>query len=218
MTSPSAVLLDEPLASLDVVLKDELVALFRELLRDRAVLYVTHDPRGRPRRSPMSLPSSKRERSSRPAPRGAGVEAGDEVRRARRVYTRCLIASGEDEQLARLWNEVLAEPDDDGPRLVLADLLQTRGDPRGELIALQLAGAQAERCDALITEHGGRWLERQRTIALAAQFLRGFVSRLQLSRDADGADPDDRPSAPSRICRSCRSAPGRSTATSTAAT
>jgi ABC-type sugar transport system ATPase subunit len=45
VSSPNAVLLDEPLASLDVVLKLELGALFRELLDDRAVLYVTHDPR-----------------------------------------------------------------------------------------------------------------------------------------------------------------------------
>lgn len=44
VTSPPAVILDEPLASLDVVLKHELVGLFRELLRDRATLYVTHDP------------------------------------------------------------------------------------------------------------------------------------------------------------------------------
>jgi iron(III) transport system ATP-binding protein len=45
VTSPALILLDEPLASLDVVLRDELVVLFRELLRDRTVLYVTHDPR-----------------------------------------------------------------------------------------------------------------------------------------------------------------------------
>ncbi len=44
---PRAVLLDEPLSNLDVGLKQELLALFRELLRERgtAALYVTHDPR-----------------------------------------------------------------------------------------------------------------------------------------------------------------------------
>jgi iron(III) transport system ATP-binding protein len=44
---PNAVLLDEPLANLDVSLKRELIALFRELLRarDTASLYVTHDIR-----------------------------------------------------------------------------------------------------------------------------------------------------------------------------
>jgi iron(III) transport system ATP-binding protein len=44
---PRAVLLDEPLANLDVALKRDLLALFRELLAERATaaLYVTHDPR-----------------------------------------------------------------------------------------------------------------------------------------------------------------------------
>jgi iron(III) transport system ATP-binding protein len=44
--SPAAVLLDEPLANLDVVMKRELVALLRDLFaRHRAtVLHVTHDP------------------------------------------------------------------------------------------------------------------------------------------------------------------------------
>ncbi len=43
---PDALLLDEPLASLDVALKEELLALFRELLGERriATLLVTHDP------------------------------------------------------------------------------------------------------------------------------------------------------------------------------
>jgi iron(III) transport system ATP-binding protein len=44
---PRAVLLDEPLSNLDVGLKQELLGLFRELLRERGTtaLYVTHDPR-----------------------------------------------------------------------------------------------------------------------------------------------------------------------------
>jgi iron(III) transport system ATP-binding protein len=44
---PRAVLLDEPLSNLDVGLKQELLALFRELLHERGTtaLYVTHDPR-----------------------------------------------------------------------------------------------------------------------------------------------------------------------------
>ncbi|MBA2541405.1 MAG: TIGR02996 domain-containing protein [Deltaproteobacteria bacterium] len=40
---------------------------------------------------------------------------------------------------AELFAAVYASPDDDGPRSVLADLLQEQGDPRGEFIALQLA-------------------------------------------------------------------------------
>jgi iron(III) transport system ATP-binding protein len=44
---PRAVLFDEPLSNLDVGLKRELLALFRELLSERRAtsLYVTHDPR-----------------------------------------------------------------------------------------------------------------------------------------------------------------------------
>jgi len=44
---PRAVLFDEPLSNLDVGLKRELLALFRELLAERraTALYVTHDPR-----------------------------------------------------------------------------------------------------------------------------------------------------------------------------
>jgi len=44
---PAAVLLDEPLASLDVLLKRQIRELLRELFAERrcAVLYVTHDPR-----------------------------------------------------------------------------------------------------------------------------------------------------------------------------
>jgi iron(III) transport system ATP-binding protein len=47
VAEPRAVLLDEPLSNLDVGLKQELVELFRELLRERGTtaLYVTHDPR-----------------------------------------------------------------------------------------------------------------------------------------------------------------------------
>jgi ABC-type sugar transport system ATPase subunit len=44
---PDALLFDEPLSNLDVVLKRELAMLFRGLLRERRLpaLYVTHDPR-----------------------------------------------------------------------------------------------------------------------------------------------------------------------------
>jgi iron(III) transport system ATP-binding protein len=47
VAQPRALLLDEPLASLDVLLKRQLLELFRSLFRENAtsVLYVTHDPR-----------------------------------------------------------------------------------------------------------------------------------------------------------------------------
>jgi ABC-type Fe3+/spermidine/putrescine transport system ATPase subunit len=47
VVQPRALLLDEPLASVDVLLRRQLIALFRALFHETgtAVLYVTHDPR-----------------------------------------------------------------------------------------------------------------------------------------------------------------------------
>jgi predicted Zn finger-like uncharacterized protein/uncharacterized protein (TIGR02996 family) len=44
-----------------------------------------------------------------------------------------------DPLLEALYEQVWAAPDDDAPRSVLADHLTERGDPRGELLAIQLA-------------------------------------------------------------------------------
>jgi uncharacterized protein (TIGR02996 family) len=44
----------------------------------------------------------------------------------------------------KLLAEVYASPDDDAPRLVYADWLQERDDPRGEFIALQIARARGK--------------------------------------------------------------------------
>nr|HEX4315797.1 TIGR02996 domain-containing protein [Kofleriaceae bacterium] len=64
-----------------------------------------------------------------------------------------------------LLAEIYARPDDDGPRLVYADLLAERGDPRAELITLQLARAAGrgtpagdKREAALLREHKTAWL------------------------------------------------------------
>jgi len=62
---------------------------------------------------------------------------------------------------ASLVAEVYAEPDDDAPRLVLADLLLERGDPVGELIALQLERGDrkpSKREHELLAKHGRGWL------------------------------------------------------------
>jgi uncharacterized protein (TIGR02996 family) len=71
-----------------------------------------------------------------------------------------------------LWNAVLASPDDDVPREVLADALQEQGDPRGEFIALQLrehrgqaSEAEITRAQALTKKHGKAWLGPLRPIA-----------------------------------------------------
>jgi uncharacterized protein (TIGR02996 family) len=52
--------------------------------------------------------------------------------------------------LAALRAAVYAAPDDDAPRLVLADYLLARGDSRGELIAVQCKIARGDRSDALL--------------------------------------------------------------------
>jgi uncharacterized protein (TIGR02996 family) len=99
-----------------------------------------------------------------------------------------------------------ADPDDDEPRRVYADLLLERGDPRGELIVLQLARAagdateaQVQRERALLNRHARAWLgplvevcelggglsgawARGRT-----RFERGFVATAYLNRTADPA-------------------------------
>lgn len=51
----------------------------------------------------------------------------------------------DDAELVALREAVYADPDADEPRLIYADALQSRGDPRGELIALQIARAAQHR-------------------------------------------------------------------------
>jgi uncharacterized protein (TIGR02996 family) len=96
------------------------------------------------------------------------------------------------DRVLALWREVVADPRDDGARLVLADVLQSLGDPRGELLTLQLLGGAADRVDALVHVHQERWIGRHREVALAAQVARGMLAKLELSdaRNPTGeADP-----------------------------
>jgi uncharacterized protein (TIGR02996 family) len=79
---------------------------------------------------------------------------------------------------------VFARPEDDGPRLVLADYLTERNDPRGDFINLQctLAGSAnpQRRLDlrakerALLAAHEGEWAQGLE-VATAFRFRRGFV-------------------------------------------
>jgi uncharacterized protein (TIGR02996 family) len=98
-----------------------------------------------------------------------------------------------------LIREIHARPDADDARLVLADALLAEGDPRGELIALQLSIAAAaadrstagpadrlvdrsqDRVDQLLREHGKRWLGSLREVTYRARFARGFLGRLELN-------------------------------------
>ncbi|MBA3538768.1 MAG: TIGR02996 domain-containing protein [Deltaproteobacteria bacterium] len=91
-----------------------------------------------------------------PSPREAAalVRLEQIVRRA----APSTVAASRDELLAAIY----AAPFDDGPRAVLADLLLEAGDPRGELITLQLeharpANAQRER--AMLRQAGNTWFD-----------------------------------------------------------
>ncbi|MEW5739868.1 MAG: TIGR02996 domain-containing protein [Myxococcota bacterium] len=87
-----------------------------------------------------------------------------------------------------LLEEVLAHPADEAPRLVYADWLSDRGDPRGELISVQ---CELERTNdparflelearqvALLSAHGATWVGPLAQEALQVQFRRGFVEQV----------------------------------------
>jgi uncharacterized protein (TIGR02996 family) len=88
---------------------------------------------------------------------------------------------------------VYADPADDAVRLVYADFLSERGDPRGELINLQISrgkkGRPSPREKELIAEYQTRWLGplASQVVKKGVRFERGFVSactlRLQLPDD-----------------------------------
>lgn len=81
--------------------------------------------------------------------------------------------------------QIVANPDDDAPRQVLADLLIERGDPRGEFIALQLQlehgrdVSMAARADELLKAHAREWVGLSRTEVIGS-FRRGFIEGVQV--------------------------------------
>jgi uncharacterized protein (TIGR02996 family) len=90
-------------------------------------------------------------------------------------------APADEETWTRLVRAIAEEPDDDARRLVAADWLTGRGDPRGELITLACTGTDPGRQAALIAAHadawgeplaevGGSWLKTRRF-----EYRRGFV-------------------------------------------
>lgn len=98
---------------------------------------------------------------------------------------------------------IVATPEEDGPRLVYADWLSDRGDPRGELIVVQCALAVADRDEqpvhttsplrdqsiALLATHRAQWLEPVLDIAVGNyRFRRGFIEVIDvLHPDIDAA-------------------------------
>lgn len=84
---------------------------------------------------------------------------------------------------------IRAAPDDDAPRLVYADWLLERGDPRGELIVLQ-CGPQTEeakkRARELLQLHQTQWLGAIVYVTRTQVWERGFLVSAELTRRERG--------------------------------
>ena len=97
------------------------------------------------------------------------------------------MSAASDDDAAALFAAVYAALDDDGPRAVLADWLQERGDPRGDFIALQLAAPPsrdaARRMQALQRAHATHWLGRLASLVPPHEvgWERGFPARARIS-------------------------------------
>jgi uncharacterized protein (TIGR02996 family) len=83
--------------------------------------------------------------------------------------------------LERLLEAIYDAPDDDAPRLVYADALLERGDPRGEFIVRQCRGDAAT---DLLEEHGDRWLGELVDLLVESTFERGFLAKATISDEA----------------------------------
>lgn len=80
------------------------------------------------------------------------------------------------------WIErAVANPDDDGPREVLADLAIEEGDPWGTFLRLQLTGADVRAQKAWLQDHGRTWMGDLVEVTDRAWFHRGFLSGLRLA-------------------------------------
>lgn len=95
----------------------------------------------------------------------------------------------------KLFAAVYANPDDDGPRSVLADLLQEQGDPRGEFIALQLArgrgGKKTRRESQLLKPNLRTWLGPLLSAIpnKGLVYERGFVAKCLLHHHRESTLP-----------------------------
>jgi uncharacterized protein (TIGR02996 family) len=109
----------------------------------------------------------------------------------------------DEQQLAALFAEVYKNPDDDHVRMVLADALVERDDPRGELIHLQLrtelSKQEQRRAKELVEEHGrdwlgalGQWCSKKPKELV---YERGFATRMTIVKPATSqpAFPIDAP-------------------------
>jgi len=103
---------------------------------------------------------------------------------------------------AELLAEIYAAPDDDQARMVYADWLQERGEPRGELIALQLARtggerpskARRDRESQLLAEHATRWIGplAKQVTKKSLVFERGFLAACAFNQQFDAPEKGHR--------------------------
>ncbi len=85
--------------------------------------------------------------------------------------------------LDELLGAILANLASDEARRVYGDHLHDQGDPRGELIALQLgpsSEAADKRCRALLKTNRAAWLGELDALVVNPQFRRGFLSGIEL--------------------------------------
>jgi uncharacterized protein (TIGR02996 family) len=84
---------------------------------------------------------------------------------------------------SELTDAIRAAPHDDAPRLVYADHLIARGDPRGEFIAAQIMRSleTRERWVELLRAHRDEWTRGAHRIGASnVQFDRGFIERIDM--------------------------------------
>lgn len=82
----------------------------------------------------------------------------------------------------RLFEAVLVDPDSDAPRLVYADWLSERGDPRGLFIRLQCAGKddrQLRLARKMLKHHESAWVQPFKRFVESWEWERGFVDYVE---------------------------------------
>ncbi|MGZ3418346.1 MAG: TIGR02996 domain-containing protein [Polyangiales bacterium] len=121
----------------------------------------------------------------------AQEDAEDRVRIAiTRVPAKPPKIAGAAKTIDALLAQVLAMPEDDAPRAVMADAWLEAGDPRGEYVSLRLSLARkpdraAERRAAeLEANHAAQWNEELRQFTLKQHFSRGFVEEVEMRATA----------------------------------
>ena len=108
---------------------------------------------------------------------------------AKRKWTPEIVETESNVTEAELWERIFADPDDDDPRWVLADLLQQAGDPRGEVMALSLRQSSSELdtkterlLQKLIRQHAKSFLGSLANIVVNGQleFSRGLPTAVTI--------------------------------------